>query len=408
MSKRIVLLSLLLLSFLSISGCWDRAELENLGLVQALGLDLDEQEKKITVTTMIAVPSKLGGTAEGGGSGEGPGVVLISMQADSIYEAFNLINTTLNREVTLLQNQVLILGENLAKFGVQRWIDNLIRFREMRRILLIYTCKGKAADILKVQPAIDPNPAEYFRDLTLLSKTSGMYPITTLHDFMRRYESYTQENYTPLIAPYEKKEETKAASTPDSGGDQQKEEKPKEIRIIGTSIFKGDKVVGSFDLYESQILQILTNKFNQAYQTIEDPGKKGYFIVYRLSSAKPVQINYVHKEVDCFNVKVQMEANIISIQSTIDYSRPDKEKVLSRRISAALKKRIQDVISKSQKKFKSDVFGFGAKVRNTMLTTTDWENYHWADKYPSSRINVDVKINIRRVGVQFQPPQPRE
>ena len=62
---------------------------------------------------MIAIPSMLGGGQEGGGGGGEPGVLLISMDT-SIYEAFNKINTMVNRNQPSL-NQILLIGEEMAK-----------------------------------------------------------------------------------------------------------------------------------------------------------------------------------------------------------------------------------------------------------------------------------------------------
>ena len=135
MYKRLLLPMALVFLVILTSGCWDRREVEELGLVQALGLDLGPGQKGVTVTVLIAVPSKMtgggGGTDEAGGGG---GNLVISMDAPSIYEAFNRINTSLTREITLLQNSTLIFGEALAQQGVKKWVDNLVRFREMRRI----------------------------------------------------------------------------------------------------------------------------------------------------------------------------------------------------------------------------------------------------------------------------------
>lgn len=410
MHKRVLIATFLLCAIL-LNGCWDRRELESLGFVQALALDLQKDGKGLTVTTMIAIPPKLAPGTEGGGGGDDSGVQVISMDAPSIYEAFNLINTTVNREVTLVQNQILIFGEDLAKKGVQKWIDNLVRFREMRRTLLIFISKGKAADLLKVKPKIEKNPAEYLSDLVSLSKRTGMFPMTDLQDFLGRYEAFAQQNYAPLLAKYKQKggEDPKPESTGGEGGAGKTASppEPEDVRLIGTAVFNKDKVIGSLDIYETQVLQLLTNQFNEAYLTITDPQKNEYKIIFRLLATNPVNITYWQKDVAHFLVKLNLEADIVSIQSDINYTEPDKEVILSTQIARELERRIRKLISKTQNKYQSDIFGFGVKVRNTMLTSTDWDNYHWPDKYSDSIVHVKVKVNVRRVGVQFQPPEDR-
>ncbi len=427
MNKKNLFLSLLLLLILSTNGCWDRRELESLGIVQALGLDLGPDQKGVTVTTMIAIPTQLGSGQPGGGGGGGgedTGVLIVSMNAPSIYEAFNRINTTINREITLLQNQVLLIGEELAKHGVEKWMDNLIRYREMRRTLLLFVCKGNAADIMKVQPKLERNPSEYFTDLVAMSRRTGMFPMVTLNDFLKNYEAFAHENYLPILDKYKRKEGPEPATKGqgEQGGIQEEqappgeeqppkkgeEEKPENVRFIGSAIFKKDRMVGNYDIYETQILLLLNNQFSEAMLTIEDPLKKGNHIIFRLLATTPAQIQYRHQnKVDRFKVKFKLEADLVSIQSGIDYTRPKLEGFLGRMIAAELKNRLDKVIKKAQQEYNSDVFGFGEEVRKTFITSSDYEAYHWPDKFKAAEIQTQVKVAIRRVGVQFHPPENR-
>ncbi len=417
MNKNYILTGLLILIIILTSGCWDRRELESLGLVQAIGLDLGPGQKGVTVTTMIAIPSRLGGQ-QGGGTGDKPGVFLISMDAPSVYEAFNLINTTINREITLIQNRLLIFGEEMASHGVQRWIDNLVRYREMRRSLLIFVCKGKAAEILNVQPRLENKPSEYINALAALSRRTGMYPTVTINDFLQKYEAFAQENYLPLIAKYQRKEGLGTSSEGEQTGEKSKsntelskEKEPKkkdDIRFIGSAIFKKDRMIGTFNNYETQILLLLNNEFREAMLTIEDPLKKGNYLVFRLLATSPVQIQYQRRNnVDRFKVKLSLEAELISIQSRIDYTQPKLEAFLGRAIAKEIKNRVDKAVKKAQQEYDSDVFGFGKKVRNAFITSSKYEKYHWPDKFKEAKIQTQVKVTIRRVGVQFQPPEIR-
>jgi spore germination protein KC len=425
MVKKIILVFLLGWIIVS-SGCWDRRELESLGLVQVLGLDLSGNKNEVAVTVMIAIPSQItgGGGQSGGGGSAKSGVLTITMAAPTIYEAFNRINTTINREITLIQNTVLIISEDLAKQGVNKWMDTLVRFREMRRTMIIFVCRGKAAEIMKVQPVLEKNPSEYFNDLVELHFRNGMFPVATFNDFLESYEAYAQENYAPLLSKFEPMELVDNTSKgKESGGKEEDEsksdEKPsqdtKNIRIIGTAIFKKAKMVGTLDIYESQILELLTGEFREAALTIADPEKKNYQIAYRLLAAKPLQIKYhLHKspsldggQEDQLNVNINLEADILSIQSSINYTTPKNEVMLGNYIAREVKRRVQKVIRKTQKEYRSDVFGFGKTVRSSFITSAAWENFGWPERFPNAKISVKVNVAIRRVGVQFQPPEFR-
>jgi spore germination protein KC len=421
MTKKIFMFLMLGLVIL-INGCWDRRELESLGLVQALGLDLGEGGKGITVTTMIAIPSKISGGAGGqggGGGGSDTGVFTISMSAPTFYEAFNLINTTINREITLIQNSAILIGEDLAKKDLRKIIDNLARFREMRRTIRIFVCQGRANEIMNVQPKLEKNPSEYFTDLSNLSYRTGMFPVVTLNDFMNSYEAFAQENYAPVLSKYTATipgDSNDASKGPKSEPSPKSDEKPtsgeKSIRITGTAIFRKAKLVGTFDLYESIALQLLTGQFREALLSTPDPREKDNQIAYRLLATQLPRIKHTHRQdgpdgSDQLKIKIKLEADILSIQSGLDYTTPKNEVLLGNHIAREIEGRIQKVIKKAQKVYASDVFGLGKTVRSTFLTSTAWENYHWPERFPDAKITVNVKVALRRVGVQFQPPKLR-
>lgn len=377
-----LLLCLALLTFNT--GCWDSHDLGELALVQALGMDLADDGQSLSVTTMIANPSQLGGSK---GNTEGPGVLIVTMDGPSVYEIFNLINTTIDREVSLLQTQVLILGEDLAHDSLDKWLNDLSRFRELRRTLLVITCKGKAADVMKFQSQLEPNPAQHLIDLLQLSKRNGMFPITRLHEFLKRYEAQdTFGNYTPLIANYQFKN---SEDIPDK-------EKAANIRLQGTAVYRNSKIVGQLDLYESQVLQIITNRFQEALLTIEDPLSKNQNLILRITSKGINRIKYTPGETPEFTANVNLNAYLVTLQSQSNYIYPNKEKYLEGLLSDLFTKRIEQVIHKTQQDYQADIFGFGLTIHNRMLTDEQWQNFNWPKKYPTARIKAKVNISISR------------
>ena len=226
-------------------------------------------------------------------------------------------------------------------------------------------------------------------------------------DFHRRDPDEYPEPSQGSAKPEDK---SKAGST---GGGTTSTEKPKtaaepppeakDVRMIGTAIFKQDKMIGSFDIYETQALQLLTNKFREGLLSTRDPLNKDDQVAYRLMAATSPQIKYWHQNnKDRFLVKLKLEADLISIQSGIDYSNPRQEAILGKHIALELKQRILKTIKKAQQ-YDSDVFGFGIKVRNTILTAQAWDRYQWPKKFKDANISIQVKVVLRRVGVHSSP-----
>lgn len=418
MGKKYRLISLLLLIILIISGCWDRREVEDLGLVEALGLDQGPDDKGVVVTVMIAIPAKAtsGGGQSGAGGQEQTRVLVTSVSAPTIYEGFNLLNTTIDREITLRQTTILIISEDLAKKGIDKMVDTLVRFREMRRTLLMFVCQDKAAEVMHIKPKLETDPAKYLANLVRLSGHSGMYPMVLLNDFMVGYETFSQENYLPYLIQSKSPDETgdqkdttkKSDSNSDHSSNSKGESGKTEIKIGGTAIFKKGKLVGIFNNYESQALLLVNGQFREGLMSIQDPRQKDDYIAFRLLATRPPQIKYKRQGgADRFRVKLILEADLYSIQSRINYTTPKMELIIGRQIARELQTRIKKAITKAQQEYQSDVFGFGQYVRTHFLTIASWNRYHWLERFSKAQVDVAVKVWIRRVGIQFQPPIPK-
>src|SRR5699024_7954334 len=109
MKKCIV--TLLILTLL-LSGCWDRRELNELGITMALGIDKIENE--YVVSAQVVVPSEVSMKASTGRSA----VTLYKASGDTIYEAFRRMTKNSPRKIYPGHLQILVLSEDLAKEGI--------------------------------------------------------------------------------------------------------------------------------------------------------------------------------------------------------------------------------------------------------------------------------------------------
>lgn len=66
-----------------------------------------------------------------------------------------------------------------------------------------------------------------------------------------------------------------------------------------------------------------------------------------------------------------------------------------------IEKGVRETIEKTQKEFKSDIFGFGYLFAGSFNTIQEWESYNWFKHYPEAKVNVEVEFNIRRTGLMY-------
>jgi spore germination protein KC len=96
-----------------LSGCWDRVELNDLAIVTAAGIDMDNSNQT-KLTIQIFIPKMLsngGGQGVGGGAGGGTVTIVKTEQGINLADALSKLQTNLPRKIFWGQCKVFILAK---------------------------------------------------------------------------------------------------------------------------------------------------------------------------------------------------------------------------------------------------------------------------------------------------------
>lgn len=404
-----ILLCLVLLTLL-VSGCWGRRETDEMGYVLAMGLDKGK-ENIIKVTFQIAIPRALAG---GGGGGGEKGTEIVSVEAASIFGALQLANAFVSKDLTFIHNEIVIISSEIAREGLDMYINPLIRSREIRRNATIAICEGSAAEFLKAnQPRFEKDPAKQFELLLESENYAGIMYATTLNEFNKKVKSPGSESVLTLVGV---NKDGKEEPGEEYQGDKNFSEKvrdevaylpgevPREggnqVDTIGLAVFRSDRLTGFLNGSETRYFQMLTGKFYLANMTFPDPNREDKIIVVRVKQGRNPEIKVDLKgERPKVDVRLILEGEFVSIQSSIDYEGGEKEKDLERYLETYLAAEAGKLIKRTQEELKSDIFGFGEVTRKYFWTWQDWVDYGWTERYPEAEIKVQCSMNIRRTGL---------
>lgn len=387
-NKRLISLLLLVLLFFFTSGCWDRRELEETGFVLAIGLD-NTPEDKISVTLQIAVPANL--APVGGGGGDGPPVLVETMEGENLDQVLRLFHTFTDRRLSYSHNKLILIGEELARRGIAEELDLFTRHREMRRNVLVMVAKGRAEDFLKVVPQQERNPAQYLENLVRLTAITGVAPKIVLHNFVLDYGMPGVDPITPLLRQEE------------SQGKDEGQNEITKLNLAGTAIFKGANKIGELNMTETQGLLLLRGQINQAVITIPDPQVENERIALALTSAsRKVETKFQPDGQVVFNIAIVVEADLRQLEGRLNYVTPQGLQKMQNNLNKQIEKEIRLAINKCQKEYQVDCIGLGERVRGTM-SYNRWANYNWREKFPEAQINVRVRSYVRRVGMTLRP-----
>ena len=388
--QHVKIILVILLSIISVftAGCWDSRELNRLSIIAGLGFDMDPATKKVSLTYQSIVPSKVtsspssgdGGGDEGGGGGGGGGGGLQTIQLDhdtgsSPYEVLNRYAQHGSRIPFYQHTQVIVLGKDAAEQGLYPFLDTIVRNPAGRPNILLAIADKKASDILAVQDGMENIQAVGMANIIKLSANFSQYPAITYLDFTCRLISKTTAPIVPIIGTFEE-------MGPEG-------EKQKKIRINGTAVFKGDKMIGKLNERESSGLLWVIDKVEKGFLIIPEASLE-------IVDAKTKIIPELSGGKIKVAIEIEEEANLIQYNVAKNLS-PEIISQLEKAQDKEIESQVKAVIKKSMS-LNADVFGFGEAVHRKYKK--EWKELEprWDDIYPTIKISVKVKTSLNEVG----------
>lgn len=405
--SRIVRILIVLMSLLYIlTGCYDANELDDLAYVIAIGVDKGTS-KKLQVTFQIAIPVNISG--EGSSPGKETST-LLTIDADSVYEAVSLANAQISKEVNLSQNKMVVFSEELAKAGLEGYINPFVTNKEIRPRTSVVVCKASSREFLStITPVLETNPARYL-DLILSSHSYSGYNIgTELVDFYWNEQSPYVEPIA-ILAEISNSNSENSKSDKDNSPSQEVNENPTP-KFSGIAVFSGAKMVG--ELKEDEIIphRIATNSLqpvNFALPDIKEPNKITTVTLSQNSKCKTKL--KLENNIPKINITANIHAQLVTSGSPTDYFENENRYQLAKKIEEELSKLIYSYLNKCCKELKADITGFGKNLRPQYLTLTELEKVDWENIYPNSEfvVNVGVDLNTTQIVTYKENVKSRE
>ena len=270
-SKKVLLIILIILASIFLTSCWNSRELNTLGIVIMIGVDLEDDE--ILLTAEIINPT----SAEK--------IVNIPMQnrvryvqgtGDSISDAIRNITLELDRRIVLSHNKVFIIGEEFAKRGIVDFLDFLQRNNEHRETSYFLVARdSKAYEVMGVNGGINNIPGGYLLELVENYKYNGKTRSLTMNEF---FKYYYDKSIQPVlgVVKKEKRYEINKTSSISKNVDY-------FLNVEGGAVFNKEKLIGYYTGKEMIGFNIIVDKIKGGIVTFETPD--GY--LKHLSTATP-------------------------------------------------------------------------------------------------------------------------
>lgn len=410
MFKRIGCIIISIILLITSTGCGDSSETDD--NIYAITVGIDKGSYNKVIITIQYPTYKSGGPGGGASQGGGGGDANVhSIEAPGVLEGINLLNMAISRRVSLKHIKMLVISEKIAREGVAQYIAPFSRYREPRRAMAVVITNGNAVDFIKENKSnIGTSITKSIELMETQSHTTGFFPDTKFYEFYEGiFNNYGQgiatyagvNNFNRLILNGTEQNSPVIINPDYSPGNLPRIGVAKR-EFVGTAVFNGDKMVGSLNPWETRYLLLITGKFDRGifgvYDRLENESK---IVSFELKLARKPKIKCkFENNKPVINIDLYLEGEIAGIQSRVNYADLNLIENLNSQIENYLEKDIRKTIEKTQKKYKSDVFAFGEEFAGYFPTIQQWEKYNWLKHYEEAKINLSVKVDIRRTGIR--------
>lgn len=394
MRKNMASLILLLSIVLLITGCWNRRELNELGIAAAAGVDMEGGRYRLTV--QVVDPGQV--TAQKGASGGAP-ATLYTAEGDSVFEAARRLTQISPRKIYFSHLRIVLVGESLARQGIGQSLDFMFRDHEFRPNFYLVVAKGASAqEMLKIMTPLEPVPAnKLFSSLETSEVNWSPSLAVTLDELIDNLSSTGQ---SPVLTALEITGDPKIG---ESKKNISSIYTPTQLKFSGLAAFNKDKLIGWLSERESRGYHSIHGGMKSTVMFVRSPDN-GMVIIEFLRSKTTMKGKVVDGRPQ-IEIQFTAEGNVgASGSKNLNLTDPRAVPDLEKKIEEKLIEFMETTIEKAQTEFKTDIFGFGEAVRRADPRAWKTLKENWNEEYFTSLpVNIKTDFIIRRIGMIANP-----
>ncbi|MFD2613903.1 Ger(x)C family spore germination protein [Paenibacillus gansuensis] len=354
--KAIAYIPLLLFMFLSTSGCAKEQIINQVSLIQNIGIDTHKNAYKVTAAYATY--------------GKETRMHILNGTAHTINESLISLTQQSDYPVAIGQTNTIFIHEHLARSGISDLASTIVRDPLVSNLSTIVIAKPKASTILSASSKYSP---DFLFNLIKNNMTNGNIPQTNSHSFLDQYFGEGQDVSLPIIK-----------IQPDG-----------TFHINGVGVFRKDKLALLLSNDESLALKLLMDKKKTMSAIYEFKSDRNEFISYKIVNAKR-RINMTNNQIN-ISLKINADLRDYPKRFKIHNHYADIHK-LRKIMESNLNDEVLALLHRLQKN-KTDPVGFGKLARSNQRTWS--EQAFMRSAYPKLTFIIKSEIHITQMGVGY-------
>ncbi|WKT74979.1 Ger(x)C family spore germination protein [Lysinibacillus fusiformis] len=385
--KHTVSFFLLLLVVLLLTGCWNKRELNELAIVTAVGVD--KTDEFIEISVQIVNPSQI--APKNSTSFQVP-VFTYHAEGRTLFEAIRKLTTLTPRKPYYAHVQAIIIGEEMAEYGMNSILDLFQRDPEGRSDFnIIVAHESTAQDILSILTPLEDIPAsKLLKSLKDSEDVLGTTESVILDDLIESLGSIDHSAVLPSIQILGDAEAGKRSSNIE------KMDSPANLKYGGLAVFKNYKLIGFLTEEESKYYNFLHNHIKGTVQKVPC-SEKGKISAEVLNSSTKVT-GSIKNDKPSIHIQVDLEQNIAEISCPVDITKPETIDVINKETSKLVQENLEQTMHTIQKTYQADILKFSEVLHREDHQAWKRIKKDWATLYPNLPVHIEVNVKTKGIG----------
>ncbi|MRN53474.1 Ger(x)C family spore germination protein [Paenibacillus monticola] len=384
---------------LLLTSCWNSRELNDMAIVTGIGIDKAPNSDEYRVTFQIVNPSATA-TSVGASTGQPP-ITVYTTTDRTLFGALRKTSRKAARQLFFAHTQLLIIGESMAKSGINGLFDVFERSHELRlNSVVIVSRETDAASVLKILLPIESIPA-----MAVVKKnknTAKLWGENRAISVFELINTITGEG-EPVISGVQIYGDLDKGSKKSHLEQSQVEA---VISLSGLAVFKEGKLKGWLDGPEARGTMWVQNKLEQTSINIDSEKEQDSIAVIINHSKTKVKVN-LREGVPVFHIYIKEEGSINEIKDFVDISQRKELYKLEKEIALKTKGEVVKSLQVAQS-MECDIFNFGNELKRTDPKAWKTVKKNWVSLFAKGELDVHVEAYIRSTGMRSKPYQQNE